>query len=492
MLQRIVLILSVLTLCASANAGIGDFDAAASIASRGFLLTWIVVFFAGVLVSFTPCVYPMIPITLSIIGARNAQQRPLQGFLRSLVFVLGLALVYTALGFAGAKTGKLVGFMLQSKWFLGFLTLFFIAMGASMLGLFEIQLPPSIASRLQGKAGRGGYVGAFLLGVVTGVVASPCGSPVLFSVLTLAAQSGQEIVGMLLLFAYALGIGMLFLFLGTFPSFLQAMPRSGDWMEDVRIFLGLVLLAVAIGYYAGFLFTPAVHGAIVALSSVAAVVFCLKHARNRSQQRGLWTFWLAMALVLLGCAAYGGWGIYRSLTTSQKDLGTVGAATPEKPVQKVAPAATSETLPGVTEKQTSAPAGELPAVQTVAKAAATEGWLASESDALRKAKEEGKPVIIDFGAAWCAACKELEHKTFSDPEVARILDGFVKVRIDCTEETDENSALRQKYGAISLPTVVLVKPDGTVAAELTLRKFEEPTKFVERLNRFLGRGAGGK
>ncbi len=467
-------------------AGISDFDAGASLVSRGFFLTWIVVFLAGVLVSFTPCVYPMIPITLSIIGARSAEQKPLQGFARSLVFVLGLAVVYTALGFIGAKTGKLVGFMLQNKWFLGFLTLFFLAMGASMLGLFEIQMPPSLASRLQGKAGRGGYVGAFLLGVVTGVVASPCGSPVLFSVLTLATQSGQELVGMALLFAYALGIGMLFLVLGTFPAFLRVMPKSGDWMEDIRIFLGLALIAVAVGYYAAFLMPAKVHLLVCAATAAAGTVFAWLHARKRLQRRGLCGFWIGLSALMAATALFAGSSALtteRPLAESSKASGaSATAAATSSIAQTAAPkAGTTSSLEGTGANVAEA----APTPETTKES----DWLTDEAEGLRLAREQNRPVIIDFRADWCAACKELERKTFPHPEVAPLLAKFVKVKIDATEETDENAALRQKYGALALPTVVFIRPDGTVANELTLRKFEEPSKFAERLRRFLGQEA---
>lgn len=485
MLKRTALFLGLTALVAAAWGGVTDFDAGASLVTRGFFLTWLIVFVAGVLVSFTPCVYPMIPITLSIIGARSAEQKPLQGFLRSLVFVLGLAVVYTALGYIGAKTGKLVGFMLQSKWFLGFLTLFFLAMGASMLGLFEIQLPPALASRLQGKAGRGGYVGAFLLGVVTGIVASPCGSPVLFSVLTLATQSGQELVGMMLLFGYALGIGMLFLVLGTFPSFLRAMPKSGSWMEDVRIFLGLLLIAVAVGYYAGLLLPVEVHMGVIGVSALAGIIYIVRHIQKTTQPAGLRRFWLAMSALLAATAVWAGANVIvgSSARVATRDESLAQGAVETRPAEG-----------GVIGKEVSSGAqttataerqgGEAPlgAQDTVA-------WLINEAEALRRAKEENKPVLIDFRADWCAACKELEKKTFPHPTVAPLLTNFIKVKIDATEETEENAALRQKYGALALPTVVFLRPDGTVASELTLRKFEEPEKFAERIRKFLGSGA---
>ncbi len=489
MLKRIVWLVAFCAVGVPAFAGLTDFDAAASLSSRGLLLTLLIVFAAGVLVSFTPCVYPMIPITLSIIGARSANQRPLQGFLRSFVFVLGLATVYSLLGYAGAKSGKLLGFLLQNKWFLGFLLVFFLAMGLSMLGLFEIQMPPALASRLQGKANRGGFVGAFLLGMITGVIASPCGSPVLFSILTLATQSGQELVGISLLFFYALGIGLLFMLLGTFPAFLKVMPKSGDWMEDIRIFLGALLIAVAVGYYGALLFPVAVYRGVVVISAVLGALFLLRLGNRRSHLPVLQRFWQGLALVLTLIAGYVV-GISQPLLTQTGGALSAQSAAQLPPPQAAhisALAQDSSTTTGVTASPTDATAArggqELASSTAGPTGQSAEEWLTDEATALARGQAEGRPVMIDFGAEWCAACKELERKTFPHPDVARELSRFIKVKVDMTEENETNSALAQKYGAMSLPTIIFIAPDGRVLSDLTLRKFEAPDLFLERLRK---------
>lgn len=416
----------------AAVAAAANTDVSAMIASQGLILTMFVVFAFGVGVSFTPCVYPMIPITLSIIGARSAGQKPITGFLRSLVFVLGIAIIYSALGFIAARMDKAFGFLFQNKVFVTVIAAFFIAMGLSMLGMFTLQMPASFSAKLQGGANRGGYVGAFLLGLVTGVVASPCGSPVLVSILVLAAQAGKAAVGVSLLFVYALGIGLLFLLLGTFPSFLKAMPKSGVWMDDIKKLMGVVIIAVGI-FYLRLVLPEIVYWPLVVLLTLAAAVVVAVYSGQRRESRNLFLAWRAVGVAFALLAVYFA-------------------------VAK-APVAIAGTKP---------PTG-------------SDVWLASEPAAVQQATAAKMPMVVDFTAEWCAACKELDHKTFADPEVKKALLRFVKVRIDCTDDTEETQALQKKYGSVSLPTVAFVDANGRQLTDLTLYQFEPPAKFLERL-----------
>lgn len=431
--NRAFLLMAATLLLSIPTSGHAAQDVGVWLQNYGTFATLILIFFSGVLVSFTPCVYPMIPITLSIIGARSAGQRPLMGFLRSAVFVLGIAVVYSALGFFGARTGHLFAFLFQNKWFVGALVIFFAAMGFSMMGFMEIQLPARFSGRLQSGANRGGFIGAFLLGLVTGVVASPCGSPVLFTILAVVAQGGKAALGVTMLFTYALGIGTLFLVLGTFPAFLSRIPKSGEWMEDIRRLLGLALFGVAF-YYLRLVLSPVIYWPLVllALLVAAAVVFVASSRNRRPFPKLLW-LWRLVGMVLLALAVYFG-------------LVKLPAAFSSKPADM-------------------------------------SGWLTSEQAGIAEVKRSGKPMILDFGAEWCVACKELEEKTFSNPEVKQALEGFVLVRVDCTKASDATEKLEKKYGAKALPTVVFVTSGGDLLEDLTLRTYEPPAKFLERLKK---------
>lgn len=430
---RIVLGLLVLGVsavgCASEASSVGQVGAV--LESGGFWAAFALVYAGGFLVSLTPCVYPMIPITLGIIGARNAAQSPLVGFVRSFAFVLGIVVVYAALGLVAVKTGRQVSFAFQNPWVIGGIAVFFAAMGASMLDLFSLQMPTGVAGRLQGFASShsAGLAGAFLLGGVTGVVASPCGSPVLAGVVAVAAGAESTLTGVLLLAAYALGLGTLFVFLGAFPSLLSRLPKSGGWMSDVKKILGLLLIAVAL-----YLLKDAL--AFKAFAAVLAVG----------------------AVVLVGLCAH------FAATSKSVRLWTVSAAV----------FAASAVWVGVAQK---------PIVVSHSSSVAAQEWLTDFEQAKEIAKREDRPILLDFGAEWCAACKRLERETFAAPNVASALARFVKVKVDCTEETDENLKLQMQFQATSLPTVAFLKPDGTWLKELTLYQFEPPAAFLERLSK---------
>jgi thiol:disulfide interchange protein DsbD len=475
MMKRLVLVFALLTAAAPVLAALSEVNVGASLTERGLLLTALIVFAGGVAVSLTPCVYPMIPITLGIIGARSAGQKPIIGFLRSSVFVLGIAAVYTALGFFAVRTGRTFGFVFQNAWFIAFIALFFVAMGLSMLDLFTIQMPASLAGKLQSGANRGGYVGAFLLGLVTGVVASPCGSPVLLGVLAIAAESGRGAVGVTLLFSYALGLGLLFLVLGTFPAFLHRMPKSGVWMEDVKKALGLVLIGVGV-YYSKLALPETAFWVVAAVAALAGAVVVAIFAGKRAGFPVLQWSWRGAGILMLGFAVYAAVPKTSLALLAANDTSRGSTPPVESPVGQDSPSANgAKTQAGSPDAGAATPAPDPNAPPTE--------WLTDEAAALELAASINAPVMIDFTAAWCAACKQLDRQTFSQPRVQEALSRFIRVKIDCTEQTDENAALQRKYGALSLPTVAFVTPDGEILKDLSLYKFEPPDAFIERLNR---------
>lgn len=458
----------------------------ADIAARGLLLPLLGIFAAGLLVSLTPCVYPMIPITLSIIGARNAGSTPLVGFARSLVFVLGIASIYTTLGLTVALSGGTIGALLGDKRFLFGISTLFIVMGLGMMGMFNLQLPPSIAAKFQGKGSRGGFVGAFLLGITTGVVASPCGSPVLVSVLTLAGQSGQAVLGGVMLFTYALGVGVLFLVLGAFPAFLSKVPKSGVWMEDVKKMLGVVLIIAAFYYIRLAVPTMLAWGMLLATAIILAILIFLKSGERAQWPRLLWG-WRLTAAALAAVAIYTGAVLVPETLAAEQKKMLAAAVDPLAGLDggNGAPGAVSAVVPATDDASTTESATTTDAAATPATVAATppKEWVHDEARALQIAKTNGWPVVIDFGAEWCGACMELEKHTFPKPAVVDALSGFMKVKIDCTEATDENEALQAKYNVLSLPAVIFLDAEGNVLPDLTLEKFEEEAAFVERVNK---------
>jgi thiol:disulfide interchange protein DsbD len=193
----------------------------------GGLQVFLFVFVSGFLTSLTPCVYPMIPITISIIGARSAQSQRSRAFLLSLSYVLGIAFTYSLLGLFAAFSGALFGSALSNPWVVGFVGLVFVAMALSMFGLFELQVPAVIRDKFGNRSTGSGFGGAFLAGLFSGIVASPCIGPVLVSILTYVAQTKNALFGFSLLFTFALGMGLLFLAIGTFSGLTSKIPKSG-------------------------------------------------------------------------------------------------------------------------------------------------------------------------------------------------------------------------------------------------------------------------
>ena len=207
------------------------------------------VFLAGVVASLSPCVYPLIPITISLFGARAAKSR-FQGFLLSLVYVLGITVTYSTLGVLAATSGGLFGNALQSVWVVGTVAVVFVAMGLSMVGVFEIKIPDAVNLRLNRVGGDQGsrFLTAFLMGTVAGIIAAPCVGPPLVAVLAYVATTRSVTTGISLLSVYSVGMGMLFIFLGTFTQYLTRMPKSGGWMEVVKGTMGIVMLVVGCVY----------------------------------------------------------------------------------------------------------------------------------------------------------------------------------------------------------------------------------------------------
>src|SRR5512133_4026264 len=241
--------------------------------AQGSLLAFAVAFAGGVATSLTPCVYPLIPITVSIFGARKAGRRR-DAVALSGLYVLGIASMYSSLGVGAALTGKAFGSVMQNPWVIGLVALVLAAMAASMFGAFELQLPSSLQARLSGVGGAG-RAGAFAMGLVSGVIAAPCTGPVLAAALTFVAAKGSVAFGLGIMFTYALGMGLLFFLIGAFSI---SLPKSGAWMETVKSVFGVALLAAA-GVFlkdalpgAKALFSAAHAAALLAAAAAAAGV----------------------------------------------------------------------------------------------------------------------------------------------------------------------------------------------------------------------------
>jgi len=399
--------------------------------ATSLLAIFLGVFAAGLVASLTPCVYPMIPITMAIIGAKGGGKA--KGFTLSLTLVAGMAMTYTTLGVVAARTGAAFGAFAQRPAFLVPVSILFGLFALSLFGAFELRLPDALQQRLQGGGPRKGYGGAFIMGLVLGPLSAPCVGPVIGTVLLAIAQKGNVLLGAAELFTFALGMGVLFVVTGTFSA---ALPRSGDWLEQLKQFMGLVVLGFA--------------------------VWNLRLVLPVWSSYALWSLVLLIAVPVLGAfrpAATLATGLMKSLGWLALALGILLG------LRAVEAGLGLELLPrgGTAEAAPKGPAG----------------WLAQDLEgALAQARQADKLVLVDTYADWCAQCKELDENTWSDPQVAAwIKDHAVAVRID-TDRVRKDLAPR--LGIRSYPTVLLLDAQGReVRRSMGYQKPSEMLKFLK-------------
>ena len=380
-------------------------------ARSGLLLSLLLVFLAGMGASLTPCVYPMIPITMAIVGAKGGGKA--RGFALSAMLVLGMAVTYTTLGVLAAKSGAAFGAFAQKPAFLIPVSLLFAAFALSLFGAFEIALPAGLAMRLQGDGSRKGFGGAFLMGLVLGPLSAPCVGPVIGAVLVGIAQQGDVFMGGLQLFVFSLGMGVLFMAVGTFSA---GLPKSGEWLTRFKHGMGLVVLGFAAW-------------------NVRLVV-------PEGVNFGLWAL-----IMLVGAAVFGAF---------EAAAGLVGQLRKGFALLLLA----FGMLLGLRAAEALLKVELLPrSGAAAAKEEEHSGWMEGDLEgALAKAKAEHKLVLVDIYAGWCAQCKELDEKTWPEASVKQwIFQNAVPIRIDTDAKRKDLAA---KLQIRSYPTVILLDADG--------------------------------
>jgi thioredoxin:protein disulfide reductase len=398
--------------------------------SQGGLLTFLLVFFLGFLTSLTPCVYPLIPVTISIFGARETENR-FQAFTLALTYVLGIAVMYSFLGYLAASTHTVFGAFMGNPWVMGLIALFFTALGISMLGVYEFRLPSGLQNKLSTVGGKG-YGSAFLMGLVLGVVAAPCTGPILAGILAHTATTGNVTYGVSLMFVYSMGLGLLFLVIGTYSNVLANLPKSGGWMEGVKSAFAVIMFAAALYYMKdAFPFLRSFLSKSLALYGWVLIMMALGVA--------LGAFHLS---------------IHGSLVQKIRKISGVVLCTVA--VYLFAGSFT------VVEKS---------AVQ----------WVYSLEEGLALAKEENKPVMIDFYADWCTICKELDALTYSKPEVGEALERFVNIKVDYEGEDINKEELNQTYRILGLPLIVFFDSGGNERKDKRIEGFMGAEKFMAHI-----------
>ncbi len=393
------------------------------LATRSLPLLLIGVFFAGLALNLTPCVFPLIPITIGFF-AQQAEGRKGNAFPLALAYVLGLALTYSLLGVLAALGGAIFGGALQNPWVVGLIVVVLLSLAASMFGLWELRVP-QWAQRASG--GRSGFFGALIMGLVMGFVAAPCIGPFVVGLLTFVGQRGDPVFGFLMFFTLAAGLGLPYLVLGTFTGTISRLPASGMWMVGVRKVFGVILIAMA-AYFAAPLM-PADSGR-----------------------------WLMAAVLVLG-ALY-----LLVLDRTGHEQPTI-----DRVMRLVAAAMLVAGVLTAPDLRPGAEAGGMGEHMT---------WSPYEDAAVASAVASGSPVIIDFYADWCAPCRELDEKTFAVSEVQSALAGYARYKVDLTRSTAENQRLTGEYEVLGVPTVIVISGGEEV---FRITGFEPPAQFLERL-----------
>ena len=399
-----------------------------AIERRGLWFGFVLVFLGGLALNLTPCVYPMIPITVSYFGGQ-AKGRGSRTVSLALLYLLGMAVIYSTLGLVAAFTGSLFGSALQNPIVLIVIALVMVGLAMSMFGFYEIRVP----ERLAGVAGtaKQGATGSFLMGLTVGIVAAPCIGPFVLGLLTFVGETGSLFLGFSLFFVLALGLGLPFVVLAVASGNITRLPKSGEWMEWVRRLFGLVLLAMA-AYFLHPVLGDTIYYVLVGTLLVVGGVMLGFWSKVPSS-----TLWFTAFRRFVGVAAPL-YGLYLAL----------------------------------------APGHILGRTDTAAAS-----WTPYAEAALTQAIADGKPVVIDFSADWCMPCKELEYKTFNQVEVVQAVDGFVTMKADLTQHGSADvRALRKKYDIRGVPTIVFIDATGKERTDLRAVQFIDKDEFLRRLN----------
>ncbi|MDB4952798.1 MAG: Protein-disulfide reductase [Myxococcales bacterium] len=397
----------------------------AAYADRGWGWMFLGAFGFGFLTSLTPCVYPMIPITLAIFGARGENVSKRRSVLLASAYVGGMGVTYAVLGVTFAMIGKASDFgtQLASPWLVFPLVALFLALAASMFGAFDLNLPSAWQAKLNQIGGKG-FGGAFAMGLVGGLIAAPCTGPFLAGLLAFVSTTGNPVAGAALLFTYAIGMGVLFWVLAAASL---ALPKSGRWMDAVKSAGGIGLLFAAIYFLKPFL--P-----------------FIRHAGSAE-------YWFLATAVMVAVLGIGSGAIHLSFSGTWKERARKGFG-----IALVLAGATGGWMWKLTPKH------RLP-------------WIYDEQVAFERARAEHKGVMVDFSATWCNPCEEMEL-TFGDDDVyAEITAHFVPLKFDVTSSSDENFSRRSRYSADTLPAVVFMGIDGSVLGRVN--KMTEPDDMLK-------------
>ncbi len=378
---------------------------ASTVESSGILISLILIFFGGLALNLTPCVYPLIPITIGYFGGQ-AEGKTSRLFMLGILYVLGMAFTYSIIGVVTSLSGAVFGTLLQNTLVIVGIALLFIVLALSQFGVYEFKLPDKLVMKAGGA--KGGVMGAFFMGLTMGIVAAPCIGPFVLGLVTYVAAKGDLFYGFLMFFILALGLGSPYLLLALFSGKIKQLPRAGDWMEGVKHIFGFLLLGMAF-YFIDPVLPKSIQGYALPIFGIISALILLFVDKTANKIKGFRIFKSVFSVIVLSVSL---WALI--------------------PSEKLSP-----------------------------------DWQKFSIEAYEESLKNNESMLIDFYADWCIPCKELDALTFSDPKVIKGLENYTSYKVDMTQMTEANEELRKKFNVIGMPTVLIINSKGEEVHRIT-------------------------
>ena len=386
----------------------------------GLLISLLIVFFGGLALNLTPCVYPLIPITVGYFGGQS-EGKTSRLFVLGVLYVLGMALTYSVVGVVTSLSGAIFGTLMQNPLVIVAIALVLGALALSMFGVYEFKLPDSWVMKAGGA--QSGMFGAFFMGLTMGIVAAPCIGPFVLGLVTVVGAKGDPVYGFLMFFFLAVGLGTPYLILALFSGKIKNLPRAGLWMEAVKHIFGFILIGMAIYFLLPILPEP-FKTYLLPIFMLISAVYIMFFDKSAKDVKGFAVFKYFLSILIIAAS------VYFLIPSSH-----------EKP-----------------------------------------DWKVFTEEEYQKSLNNGEKIVIDFYADWCIPCKELDKLTFSEKNVLNEFKNYTLYKVDMTQTLSEkNEELRKKFNILGMPTVLLIDSKGKEVKRIT--GFVNAEEFLDLLQK---------